>query len=77
MNDPIETELVNLARIFIELQQARHEADYNTSHALGRLTALDKIYLAEQAFRNWQTVKSTPNAKVFLAALLLQKRWNR
>lgn len=75
--DPIEPALVNLAAAFVDLQEARHQADYDLSRTFIRLDVLSKVNSAEQAFRDWGSVKGQPNAVVFLAALLLQNRWNK
>lgn len=75
--DPIEPELVKVAAAFVYLQEARHEADYDTALSLVRLDVQFKIAKAEQAFQDWRTIRNTSNAKVFLAALLLQSSWNK
>ena len=72
---PIEPELILVARAFVQLQEARHEADYNLSVRLDRFAALQKIAFAREAFEAWRGVRSLPNAAVFLTALLLQARW--
>jgi hypothetical protein len=67
--------LRQVANAFVELQDARHDADYNLSTIFTRLEVLQKIDLAEQAFRAWRPIRSEPNTSVFLAALLLQQQW--
>jgi len=74
---PLEPELISVADSFVELQEARHVADYDVWEPFGRVDVLQKIALAEQAINSWNTVRDRPNAKVFLAALLLQRQWNR
>lgn len=76
-SDPIEPALVNLAAAFVDLQEARHQADYDTARTFIRLDVLSKISSAQQAFSDWRTVKNRPNATIFLTALLLQSRWNK
>ncbi|MGH6989042.1 MAG: hypothetical protein ACREFD_10650 [Stellaceae bacterium] len=73
---PLEPELRTVARAFVELQDARHGADYDTSEPIARLEAAQKIYLADQAFEAWDAIKNTPNATIFLAALLLNAKWS-
>jgi hypothetical protein len=75
--DPIEPELVNIATVFVDLQEARHQADYDTSRIFIRLDVLSKFASVEQAFRDWRVVRNKSNTVVFLAALLLQSRWNK
>jgi hypothetical protein len=75
LSNPIEPNLVAVAAAFVALQEARHEADYDFSVALNRVDVLQKIQRAESAAVSWKAVRSTPNATVFLAALLLQRLW--
>jgi hypothetical protein len=35
------------------------------------------VQKAEKAFSDWHVEHSSPAAKVFLLALLLQRRWNK
>jgi hypothetical protein len=72
---PLEAPLRDVAAAFVALQEARHNADYDVSSTLTKLDALQKIALARTAFTNWQAVRRLPNARVFLAALLLQRQW--
>jgi len=65
--------LKQVAEAFVDLQQARHEADYDVSRTFTRAEALDMVDLAEQAFIDWQTIRRTIPADVFLAALLAQR----
>jgi len=74
---PLAPELVSVATAFADLQEARHQADYDVSEVLTRVDVLQKIALARQAFAAWQAIKGTPNAAVFLAALLLQRHWSQ
>lgn len=72
---PVAPALATIADAFVELQEARHAADYDVSDTFTRPDVLAKIALVEQAFLDWRTVRNTSNGKVFLAALLLQKHW--
>ena len=74
---PLAPELVSVATAFADLQEARHQADYDVSEVLTRVDVLQKIALARQAFAAWQAIKGTPNAAVFLAALRLQRHWSQ
>ena len=77
IDQPLEPELVTVADAFVELQEARHSADYDTLTPFDRYEVLQKISLAEQAFAGWKAVKNKPNARVFLAALLLNRLWRQ
>lgn len=74
---PIEPELLRVAKRFNQLQESRHEADYDTTAVLTRTEALQRVDAAEDAFAAWQAIRSVPNATVFLAALMLQRQWRR
>lgn len=74
---PLEAQLTSVASTFVELQEARHLADYDVTSRFDRATVLLLVRTAEQAFADWRAVRKRPNAKVFLAALLLQKQWGR
>ncbi|MBL8898078.1 MAG: hypothetical protein JNM84_10650 [Planctomycetes bacterium] len=65
--------LVEIGRAFVDLQQVRHEADYDRGRSFVRQEAIDAAYLAEQAMRHFERVQGTPEGDAFLAALLVQK----
>ncbi len=73
----IEPQITRIASAFVALQEARHTADYDVAATFSRLDVLQKVRLARRAFRDWRIVRGRRNAKVFLAALLLQERWGR
>ena len=58
------------ARVFVDLQQARHEADYDTARRFSRREVLDLLDEAEQAFAGWRHVRRSIQADTFLAGLL-------
>ncbi len=70
-------EIRNIAAVFVDLQFARHRADYDVTVKLTRQDAQALIGQVEQAFQNWQTVRKDPASRVFLAALLLWRQWSR
>ena len=72
---PIEPQLTDVASAFVRLQNARHAADYDLTRTFNRLYSISLLGSAEQAFRDWAAVRTTPNAGVFLAALLFEKQW--
>jgi hypothetical protein len=75
LNEPLQRQLRQVASAFAELQDARHDADYNLATTFTRIDVLQKVDLTEQAFAAWRTVRADSNASVFLAALLLQHQW--
>jgi len=70
----LQPQLVSVAAAFVDLQQARHEADYDTARRFTRRKCLDLVAQAEQAFADWNAIGSSLQADVFLVALLAQKR---
>lgn len=72
---PLEPQITFVADAFVQLQDARHIADYDTSKNLARGYAWTQIALADQAFAAWEAVKDSANAKAFLAVLLLNRQW--
>jgi uncharacterized protein (UPF0332 family) len=50
----ISTELRKVAETFVELQEARHEADYDHARAWTRQEAIELVQRAEQAFDAWE-----------------------
>jgi hypothetical protein len=73
----IPQELQDIAAAFVELQEARHEADYNVERSFTRLESRNFVALASRAFANWRAIKQNPVANLYLCALLLWKKWNR
>jgi uncharacterized protein (UPF0332 family) len=65
-----QPELVQIAETFVDLQQARHEADYDTMRRFTRQDVVDLVDRAERAFHDWRTVRRSVQADVFLAGLL-------
>ena len=71
--EPLQPELRDVAGAFVELQQARHEADYDIAGRFTRAVVLDLVEQATQAFDNWNVVRGTIQADTFLTALLVQR----
>jgi len=69
--------LLAVIQAFVDLQEARTEADYDVGKQWNRFDVLNSVQTARQAFADWTTVRSTQNATVFVAALLLQRHWGR
>jgi len=69
--------LVSIAKTFIALQEARLTADYDLSVVYTRQEALDLLYLARAAHKDFGDIERSPDTQVFLTALLLADRWTR
>ena len=64
-----------VAATFVELQTNRHAADYDLAVAYKYADVLDLVASARSAFSRWQTIRTSDEANVFLAALLFGARW--
>jgi len=62
--------LIDVASAFVQLQEARHDADYNRTLRFTRREAVDLVDLAGQAFRDWNDVRGSLHADTFLTGLL-------
>ena len=69
-NLQLQPELMRVAETFQDLQDRRHEADYDLSRSFTRLEALEIYYRAQRAFDDWSTVAGTPQADTFVVGLL-------
>ena len=66
-----------VARLFVELQEARHLADYDPAVIFDRDDTIETVWRVENAFQEWQRVKMHDEATVFLTALLFAGRWSK
>ncbi len=74
---PFDPALVRVLDAFVRLQATRHLADYDLAKKWTRLDAEYHVLFARSAFADWERFRTTPNATVFLTALLLQRHWAR
>jgi hypothetical protein len=70
----VRQELRQVAAAFVQLQEARHEADYDLGRRFSRSEVRDLIDAAERATAAWGRVRKTQQARVYLAALLVYDR---
>lgn len=77
----IPVEIRQVAKALVDLQQARHDADYNLLKTFTRQDTLDHIATAQAAFAAWDVVKGRAEDKVavelFLSSLLFWERWGK
>lgn len=66
----ISPALQNVARIFVELQRARHTADYDPIPRYRRQEASSLVERAAEAFEDWQGASGDPLRGAFLLLLL-------
>lgn len=71
-------DLRTVAAAFVELQQARHEADYDLSRNFTRKDTLDLLQVAETAFSAFDRFpRSSDERRLFLVGLFFHTRWGR
>lgn len=71
---PFDSTLRSVAQALLDLQEARHQADYNTYRSFSRREALYHLQLATRAVENWATIRKTPQADAYLIGLLIIER---
>lgn len=74
---PLSSDLQLVAKVFVDLQEARHEADYNVGQDLNQEEAQSHVRDARKAFVAWARVKDTADARIFLACFSLWETWNK
>jgi hypothetical protein len=63
--------------MFVALQQARHEADYDLSRRLVRREVKRVVANTRAAFGQWAVVRASEAVRLYLAALLTGERLRR
>ena len=66
--------LSTVAQAFVDLQQARHKADYDIERPFQPLDAVVDVAQARLAFLTWAEVKDEPLAQGYLYSLLFKDR---
>jgi len=66
---PVELRLV--ARVFVDLQESRQQADYDNSKVWVSIDAQDQVADARIAFENWAKIRTHPAANEYLLSLLI------
>jgi hypothetical protein len=69
----ISQELQFVAGTFVALQKARNLADYEYGVPQEKVDAVSKVEDVKKAFRDWTVISGTPEATVFLTALMLER----
>ncbi len=67
---PIPAQLQSVAQAFVDLQEERHQADYNLDAPFIRADVINSIERVELAFRDWNQVKHHEAARLYLLLLL-------
>lgn len=77
LSNPLSADIRLVAMVCNQLQQRRHEADYDTTARLKRGQVQQQVRRAEQAFAAWSRVRSSEEGRAFLLLLLVTDRWKR
>ena len=73
--DPlIVDKLRSFAGLFVQLQEQRHEADYNIKDAWTPTQSLKEMLAANRAFVTWQEIRSEKITQDYLVSLLIRPR---
>jgi uncharacterized protein (UPF0332 family) len=70
----IPVELQAVAKAFINLQEARHLADYDNTKIWTSTEVDSQLDLARAAFQNWHKIQTDPATQEYLLALLIGKK---
>jgi len=70
----VPADLKIVAEAFFELQEARHEADYDMRRTYTRREAEELVRRSEEAFKAWSRCRKSPAAEAYRAALLLHRQ---
>jgi hypothetical protein len=76
-NPTIPADLRSIADAFQELQQARHEADYDLARRFTRREAMRLVQQVESAFKTWKGLRKSVVAKTYLHSLFAWNKWRR
>ena len=66
---PVELKVV--ARVFVDLQESRQQADYDNAKIWVSIDARDKVADAQLAFENWAKIQTHPATNEYLLSLLI------
>jgi hypothetical protein len=74
---PTATRLRSVAQAFVDLQDGRHDADYNLAKRFSRREAKNLVNLAESAFADWNQIRKDDLARIYLSCFLVFDDWNK
>lgn len=70
----VRSNLLLVAQSFVDLQQARHKADYNIAGPFAPIDAAVEVAQARLAFTKWAEISQEPAAQGYLYSLLFKDR---
>jgi hypothetical protein len=65
---------MQVASVFVDLQEQRHRADYDLSAKFLRHDVINLIDLVDAAMKVWNGIRNDPAARLYLLSLLV---WDR
>jgi uncharacterized protein (UPF0332 family) len=71
---PVPSELKEVAQTFIDLQDARHRADYDNAKTWTPVEVSAQVEAVQIAFDSWRQIRSSPAAGEYLLSLLIGKK---
>jgi hypothetical protein len=71
---PVPPDLATIASTFADLQQARHEADYDLTRDFSRAEVLGLITRVQHATRVWPNIDDEAMTRAYLLGLVLTTR---
>ena len=74
---PPDSRVIDIADLFIRLQEARETADYDLTATLVQAEAQALLEQAKVAHEYLQALEHHPETRIFLTALLVADRWTR
>ena len=67
----LPTELQAVAKVFVKLQEARQQADYDNAKTWESTAMQAQVTDARTAFQNWAKIRTHPAANEYLLSLLI------
>jgi hypothetical protein len=67
----------SMAQTFVELQEARHEADYNLRKIFTRKEAEGLVNRVERAFLEWKEVRTDDLSRIYVSCFLVTSAWDK
>ena len=73
LDSGVSDDMQRLAASFIQLQEARHNADYDLDYIVSWEQTREFIELSVRAIGAWERIRQTAEANIFILSLLLWK----
>lgn len=71
LSRPLDGRLTEVAEVFVELQETRYSADYDSLASFTQKQLIALHVRAKKTHATWLEIHQTPNANIFLTAILL------